>query len=219
MIALRPVSGQADATDYIVDPARSELVVRLFKAGFAAAFAHNHVIRATRYSGKASFDPGNLSTASVRIEVQADSLMADEPEIREKYGLTKQLRVGDREKIQSTMLSAEQMHVNRYPTMEFRSTSIEKRSQKQYIVTGDLTIHGVTRSVTFPVMVEQDDVSLNGQDPQARELQGRATVRFRQSDFGIKPYSAMLGAVRNKDEVVLYADIVVIPQPGAESGN
>jgi len=34
---------------------------------------------------------------------------------------------------------------------------------------------------------------------------------FKQSDFGIKPFSAMLGAVRNKDEAVLYIDIFAAP--------
>ena len=203
MVVQSSFSGHADAADYVVDTGRSELVVRLFKGGIGAAVAHNHAIRATEYKGKASFDPENPTAARIRVEVRADSLVADEPDVRTRYGLTKRISKGDRRKIQATMLSAEQMDVNRYPTIEFRSTRIEEQSEGRYIVTGDLSIHGVTQPVTFPATVEKEDDG----------VRGRATIRFKQSDFGIKPYHAMFGAVRNRDKAVLYIDIIVVPWP------
>ncbi len=42
-------------------------------------------------------------------------------------------------------------------------------------------------------------------------LRGRATLTFKQSSFGYKPYSAVLGAIKNKDEVVLHIDLVATP--------
>jgi polyisoprenoid-binding protein YceI len=198
-IAATNIFAVAYAADYEIDADRSELVVRLFKGGVAAAIAHNHAIRAVDYSGGAKVDPNNPETASIWIEVQTASLKADEPEVRERFGLPKGISDKDRRKIQATMLSAKQMDVEKYSTMRFRSTGVEEQSEGRYQITGDLTMHGVTRSITFPITVEDE----NG------DLHGSAAIDFKQSDFGIKPYSAMFGALRNRDDAVLYAKIVL----------
>jgi polyisoprenoid-binding protein YceI len=192
---------RADAADYIVDSSRSELVTRLFKGGIASALAHDHVIRATEYSGKGTFDAENPSASLILLEVKTDSLKADEPSMREKYGLTKTVSEKDRAKIQATMESAKQMDVKKYPTMRFQSTEIRKQTEGQYIVAGNLTIHGVTQTVSFPATITRENES----------FRGKAQLRFKQSDFGIKPYTAVFGAVRNEDEAILYLDIIVQP--------
>ena len=48
---------EAVAAEYLIRPERSELVVLVFKTGFASALAHDHVVRATRFSGSISGDP------------------------------------------------------------------------------------------------------------------------------------------------------------------
>lgn len=199
---------QADACadEYVVDNERSEVVVRLFKGGIAAAMGHDHVIRAAEVSGGAIFEAGDLAASSIWMEIPTASLKPDEPHMREKYGLAKRVREKDREKIRATMLSPKQMHVDKYPTILFRSTGIERQSEGLYLITGDLTIHGVTQAVSFPVTVEENDGS----------FRGIASIDFKQSDFGIKPFSIMLGAIRNRDEAVLHADMTLIP--GADAG-
>lgn len=195
-------SGSAESADYRVDATGSELVVRLYKAGIAAALAHNHVIRASRFVGEAEADP-----LSLWVEAEAASLLADEPAMRQKYGLTKPLGREDREKIQSAMESAEQLDVNRYPVIRFASTHIERQTNEQYVVTGNLTIHGVTRTVSFPAAVSEEPGG----------LRGKAALSFRQSDFGITPYSAMFGAVRNKDEADLHVELYLVPTNSANT--
>ena len=206
-IAATNIFAVAYAADYKVDADRSELVVRLFKGGVAAAIAHNHVIRAVDYSGGAKVDLNNPETASIWIEVQTASFKADEPEIRERFGLPKGIRDKDQQKIQATMLSAKQMDVEKYPTMKFRSTSVEEQSEGRYQITGDLTMHGETRSITFPVTAEDENGGLHGS----------AAIDFRQSDFGIEPYSALFGAVRNRDDAVLHAKIVLVLRSADET--
>lgn len=51
------LSPAADAATYTVRPQDSELVVRTFKAGIASMMAHDHVARATRFSGTIEYDP------------------------------------------------------------------------------------------------------------------------------------------------------------------
>jgi polyisoprenoid-binding protein YceI len=65
-------------------------------------------------------------------------------------------------------------------------------------VTGTLTIRGVANQYTFPAQVGRI-----GED-----LRGRARLAFKQSSFGYRPYRAALGAIRNKDEVILHIDLV-----------
>ncbi|MBI4830783.1 MAG: YceI family protein [Candidatus Lindowbacteria bacterium] len=202
-LSLGALALPVSATDYAIDPEKSELVVRLFRGGFAAALGHNHVIRAADFSGKASFDPEHLSTASISVEAKADSLQADEPALREKYQLAEVVRDKDRRKIQATMESAEQMDVKKFPTIKFETTKVEKESEGKYTVSGDLTMHGVTQPVSFVATLSSE----------SGHLRGRASFRFKQSDFGIRPYSALLGAVRNEDESVFYLDIVAVARP------
>jgi polyisoprenoid-binding protein YceI len=183
---------------YKLDPAQSELVVQLFKAGVGSVFAHDHVVRATQYAGRIEGDPAVPATVSIVVEVQTASLRADEPAVRQKYGLMALPSDQDREDIQRTMESATQLDVARYPIMRFRSTRIEPRAEERFVVTGELTIRDVVRPFTFPVVVERCGDTLHG----------RGSFRFRQSSFGYQPYSAFLGSVRNQDEVLLHFDVV-----------
>jgi polyisoprenoid-binding protein YceI len=68
-------------------------------------------------------------------------------------------------------------------------------------VTGRLTLRGVTQEVTFPATVTLESGA----------LRGRASLTFLQSSFGYRPYSALLGAIRNRDEVTLHVDLVARP--------
>lgn len=195
-------SDPADPTVvYKIDPVQSEFVVQLFKAGIGAALAHDHVIRATAYVGQIQADPANPTTASIVVEVQTASLKADEPAVRQKYGLTAPLSEKERQEIQATMEAKTQLDVEHYPTMRFKSTRVEQQANGQYTVMGKLTLRGVTQSVTFPVNVEQRDGTMHGW----------GSFSVTQSSFGYQPYSAFLGAVRNQDEVVLHFDIVATP--------
>lgn len=194
----------AAATEYRVDHDRSELVVRVFKAGVGSAFAHDHVVRAQRYSAKLSVDR-ELVAVSAEIVVDARALEVDTPELRAAYGLDRDVSAEDRRRIRETMLGPGQLDVARHPEIRFRTSEVDRHGEDGLRVAGDLTLHGRTQRVTFPVEVADRD----------GELRVRGSFRFRQSDFGIEPYSALLGAVRNQDEVELAFELVAIPAGGA----
>jgi polyisoprenoid-binding protein YceI len=191
---------RSEAAVFRVDPEASELVVRLFKAGIGSALAHDHIVRASRFSGSVEADPKDPAAGAVAITVDAASIEADEPELREKYGLASAIRPADRQKIQVTMEGESQLDVAEYPRIELRSTAIERRRGNGYAISAELTLHGRTRQVTFPA-----EVAISG-----KKLTAKGSFRFAQTDFGIEPYSAALGAVRNKDEVELIFHLVAI---------
>ncbi|HXG22887.1 MAG TPA: YceI family protein [Methylomirabilota bacterium] len=187
---------------YTIDPTQSELAVQLFKAGLGSAFAHDHVVRARKYTGQIVADPAAPDRASIAIEVEAASLVVDEPETRRKYGLPLSLSEEQRQDIQRTMASEEQLYVHRYPLLRFRSTQVKPEGNGRYTVTGNLEIRGVEQPVTISTEVQVDN----------RRLHGRGVCRFLQSSFGYAPYRALFGAVQNKDEVVLHVNIVAVRQ-------
>jgi polyisoprenoid-binding protein YceI len=192
----------SNAARYIIAPGRSHLVVQLFKTGLGAAFAHDHAVRATRYSGQIQLDPSAPTATQISVEVDATTLVADEPEIRQKYNLPPGISEESRREIQQTLESESQLYVRRYPTIRFRSTHITLESKGQYTVTGELELRGVTQIISLSLQAE-----LRGE-----ELRGKGSGRFLQSNFGYQPYSAFFGAVQNQDKVVLHVDIVAIRQ-------
>jgi polyisoprenoid-binding protein YceI len=194
------VTGPAavEAAEYLVNADRSVLAVRLFKAGLASAFAHDHVIHAADIEGTILWDPAQPSEARVAVDVDARSLVVDDPAMREKYGVGDALDDDTRTDIRETMTSAKQLDVERYPDMSFVSRDVRPTPAGGLEITGDLRLHGQTNSVTFTTAVEAEGDA----------LRAGAEIRFLQSDFGIKPYRGMLGAVRNQDEAILIVELV-----------
>ncbi len=198
-LALSPQG--AAAAEYLIRPEQSELVVLVFKTGFASALAHDHVVRATRFSGSIGGDPESPATAVVSLTVSAEALVADEPELRKKHGLAGALGDSDRQEIQGTMRGERQLDAAKYPEISFRSVLVEPRASGDFLLTGDFTLHGTTRRISVPVTGQLSGGAL------------RATGAFEvnQSDFGITPMSLFLGAVRNQDRVRIVFDLVATP--------
>jgi polyisoprenoid-binding protein YceI len=177
---------------YTIDPIQSEFAVQLFKAGAGAVLAHDHVVRASTFTGRVQIDLAAPATGLITVEVQTASLKVDEPTARQKYGLPSQLSEKDRQQIQETMMSTSQLDVAYYPIIKFISTQIETQGNGIYTVTGKLTIRGITQSVTFLAQAERREHAFHV----------RGSFRFKQSSFGYEPYSAFFSTVRNQDEVL-----------------
>jgi polyisoprenoid-binding protein YceI len=89
--------------------------------------------------------------------------------------------------------------VAKFPTMTFASKSITRAGDGKLQMTGDLTLHGITKSVTFAV----DGPSEAIKDPWGNQRRGAsAATTIKRSDFGITKYAAMIG-----DDVTVNLDI------------
>jgi polyisoprenoid-binding protein YceI len=78
--------------------------------------------------------------------------------------------------------SADFFDADKFPTMTFKSTKVVKKGEAEYEVTGDLTIHGVTKPVTFAV----EGPSAPGKDPWGNTRIGlSATTKINRKDFGL----------------------------------
>ena len=183
---------------FIIDAKKSQLVIQVFKDGAAAALAHDHTVHATELAGEMTADAAAPETAKVNVTVQTKSLVNDDPQVRKQFGLDPTIPEKDRLAINDSMKGEDQLHVSKYPTIAFASTAVEKSADGKITLVGDFTLHGVTKKLKLPITVKMEGQSIVGD----------GKVRFKQSDWGMKPYSSFLGAVKNKDELVLTVHLV-----------
>ncbi len=100
--------------------------------------------------------------------------------------------------------SADFFDAEKYPTLEFKSTKVVRKDEGEYAVTGDLSIHGVTKSVTFAV----EGPSAPGKDPWGNTRIGlSATTKINRKDFGLAWNAALeTGGFLVGDEVSISLD-------------
>jgi polyisoprenoid-binding protein YceI len=104
--------------------------------------------------------------------------------------------------------SADFFHHEQHPTMTFHSTRVEKRSNGGYAVTGDLTVHAVTKSVVFAV----EGPSAPEKDPWGNTRIGlSATTKINRKDFGLTWNAALeAGGILVGEEVQITLDVQFI---------
>lgn len=102
------------------------------------------------------------------------------------------------EKLAGHLKSADFFDVSKYATSSFESTKIEAKAAAgaTHEVTGDLTMRGVTKTITFPATIEVDD----------QKVRGQAEFKINRKDFGIE-YPGMPDDLI-KDDVLLDLDLV-----------
>jgi polyisoprenoid-binding protein YceI len=131
-------------------------------------------------------DPTDLTTANVEFNVDLASV---------------DTRNEDRD---NHLRSADFFDVENHPNMTFTSTSIVKKDEGEYELTGDLTLHGVTRSETFTVTYEG-----TGKDPWGNEKVGfNAEGKIKRSEYGLTWNAALeTGGVLVGDEIKVALEI------------
>lgn len=87
------------------------------------------------FGGTVTYDPAAPEKSSVDMTVQATSIDTDTP------------------RRDDDLRSENFFDVAKYPTLTFKSVSVQKKSPTELAVTGDLTLHGVTKRITIPVEV------------------------------------------------------------------
>lgn len=104
--------------------------------------------------------------------------------------------------------SADFLDTEKYPTITFKSTKVEKKGDAEYAVTGDLTLHGVTK----PVKLAVEGPTPPQKDPWGNTRIGlAATTKVNRKDFGLT-YNAALetGGVLVGDEVHIAIELELV---------
>lgn len=196
----------AEPTIFGLDGAQSELFAFTQPKGLLKGIVHQHVVRAQKVTGKIVFDKEEMKNSWVMVSFPVSALAVDEPEQRRRFALTRPVSESDRKKIDQDMRAAKQLHQARYPQVSFASTRVIARGDDRLDVTGKLTIRGVTREVTVPIRYAVEADTFRGE--------GELTVNH--TDFGFKPYSAVLGTIQNDDPIRIRLELVGVAQQPQE---
>lgn len=184
-VAIAAVALYAEPHTYTVDPGQGHVTIAVGKSGmFSFAAGHKHEVTAPSISGHMTVDPADPSHSTVELTIDATALKVSgtgEPP-------------ADVPKVQQTMVSAQVLDVQQYPTIEFASTSVSVKNSAgvklDAVVEGRLTLHGTSRSLSVPVTVQIEP----------NELRATGKFSLKQTDYGIKPVSVG-GVVSVKDAV------------------
>jgi polyisoprenoid-binding protein YceI len=163
-------------------PDDGQLTVRTNRSGWAAFTGHRLTIaveqwQATLDLGDDADDPSKLTAT-----IDARSLA-----VLDGVGGLKRITDASRRQI-ARSIATNVLASGRFPTITFESSSIDRTHPKAWSVDGHLTLVGHRKSISFAIKVGPDG-----------EL--AATVPIVQEEFGIKPYSTMMRALRVPDPV------------------
>lgn len=177
-------------TEWQIDPAHS-----------AAHFSVRHLMISnvrgefSKLSGKVILDSADLTRSSVEISLETASVNTREPQ-RDEH-----------------LRSADFFDVANHPLMTFQSKRIEAAGPDHFKLTGDLTIRGVTKGVTFDV----EGPTPPQKDPWGNVRAGvTATAKINRKDFGLV-YNALIegGGVMVGDEVKITIEAELLQKNSA----
>lgn len=159
------------------DASSADCLVFTFKEGLLSAVAHDLKLRVSRFFV-------DFTDGVVTAEFAADSLRVLHA-LRDGREDSAALSESDRRKIERTIVE-DVLAAGRYPTIRFVSTRVQQ-TDAGFDIHGELSLHGQRRTLQV----------------QAKVVGPRyvADVVLHQPDFGIKPYTAMLGALRIRPDV------------------
>jgi polyisoprenoid-binding protein YceI len=163
-----------------VDVEHSTIVIHVFKSGLFSFAGDNHEIRAPISGGSV-----DAAEKTVELKVNAAKLTVLDPALSPEK----------RAQVQQKMLGPDVLDSTRFPEIHFRSTKAEQVKSDEWLVQGELTLHGQTRPVT--VRVARAGV----------HYRGKASLK--QTSFGIAPVAVAGGTIKVKDELKVDFDIMV----------
>lgn len=176
---------QTEATTWTIDPTHS-----------VAEFKVRHMMisnvkgQFTVITGSAALDPNDVTKS--RIEAWADAVS---------------INTGDAQR-DGHLKSPDFFDVEKYPRLTFASTRVDRKSEGRLVVTGDLTIHGITREVVF----EAEGPTPPRKDPWGKTRIGvSATGKINRKDFGLNWNAALeAGGLLVGDEVTMTLEFELV---------
>lgn len=177
-------------TTFVIDPTQSKFTAHASRGGLAWFKGHSHNLAVRSFEGRAVLTLDAINPASLEMRVKADSLEETDPVFTDQ-----QKQIINRELDELVLEAA------KYPEITFKSTAVTGRlDQGRFVVkiTGDLTLHGITRSIEIPatVSVNRDTMRAVGE------------FEIDRKDFNVTATNAFHGLVRVKHDVKFAFDIV-----------
>jgi polyisoprenoid-binding protein YceI len=172
---------------YTLGPSDGQLLVKVFREGVAARVGHDLVFEVKGWNAKVVVDAPDPSATTLEATADVGSFS-----IIDSSGGAKPLTRSDRSDIKRN-IEEKILDTRRFPSIDFRSTAVATSGPSRATLAGDLTIAGTTRPVEMALSVAGDRV--------------HGTMTVVQSQWGIKPFAALMGALRVRDAVDIVVDL------------
>jgi len=196
------VAATLPAGTYNIDRSHTSLIFRVSHLGFSM-----YTARFTQVEAELKIDPEKPEEASLNVEINPASIETHFP-VEEFNGLD----------FNAVLRGEDWLDVEKYPEMTYVSKKIERTGDSTAKVTGDLTMHGVTKPVTL-------DVTFNGGwpenewDPMGARMGFSATGTLSRSAFGVdygvpEPGSNM--GVGDEVEIIIETEFVTNVEGASE---
>ncbi len=152
---------------YRIDPVHSEV-----------AFKIRHLLsktpgRFSKFQGSVVVDEKDMTKSSVEVSIDVASINTDN-EARDKH-----------------LRSPDFFDVEKFPTITFKSTAVKEVAKGKLEVTGEFTLHGVTKQITFPITNAGTQPGMRPGSVVAGFIDG--ALKINRNDFGIKTFPGTLG--------------------------
>jgi polyisoprenoid-binding protein YceI len=208
--AAPPVAAETPAphegVPYDIVADESLLTIRVYRGGTLASAGHNHLIAAHALTGTI-YVPAELMRTSFEVHIPVASLTVDEAALRaQEHSADFAPEVPDaaREGTRRNMLGEALLDGERNPQIVLRSVRLESAGQpaagtgsdaggeaREALARVQSTVRGQVRTISVPVRYTHaaGTIIVSGETP------------LRQSDLGLTPFSALLGALQVQDEM------------------
>lgn len=196
--AALPPADLRGAAVYSVVGRQSELSILVFRGGALSRLGHNHVISSLTLSGRAWLHP-QFARSGFELALPVQELIVDDPQSRRAAGgeFPPDVPQQDKDGTRRNMLGPDVLDADRYQTIRLRSARVAGTPEAPDVV-ARITIKDVSRDVRVPMRL----------DVQGGRLTASGEFDVRQSDFGIAPYTAALGALAVQDRLHVRFKIV-----------
>lgn len=171
------------AQTWNMDQSDGRLEIRTGVEGRAAKMGHRLTIAMNTWHATVGWSDGEPSEMTLTVEVDSLEVLSGEGGVTPLTGPEKGLARSNALKV---------LNAKRFPQIVFETSNIEKISDG-YRLAGTLQINGKTRDQVVDVEVQEID--------DAWRITGESDVRH--SDFGLKPYSMLMGAMKVADVVTV----------------
>ncbi len=186
LAAAAPAAALAEPTTWNLDPAHSH-----------ASFTIRHLVisnvrgELTKFTGALKLDEKDLTKSSVEATIETASI---------------DTRVAKRDE---DLRSPNFFDVEKYPTITFKSTKVEHAGKGKLKVTGDLTMHGVTK----PVVLAVEGPTAEIKDPWGNARRGlSASAKIDRKDWGLTWSKAVEAGPVVGDEVKIEIEAELLKQ-------
>lgn len=173
-------------TKYLLDPSHSN-------ANFSIRHMMISKVKGSfeKLSGSFIYDPQNLAASQVEASIEVASISTHDAQ-RDAH-----------------LKSADFFDVEKYPSMSFKSTSFKKDGET-LLITGELSIHGVTKEVSLKV----DGPSAEMKDPWGNlKIGASASTKIKRKDFGLEWNAALeAGGVLVGEDVEISLDVQFVKE-------